>query len=164
MEKIPNFLWWLQTPLLMKIMFTSVGCCRLYLFGVGLLKNRCVLWEYLLYTAHRLVHGQQQRRWFSSRDDMKNDAAFSLRLDNFQVQPKQVSTSRLTRINFSPATNYLSWKIILYTHNIQSFGQYHILSHYGSVMPISINYICKHFWLKSITYYQITTVIIKIID
>ena len=116
MEKIPNFLWWLQTPLLMKIMFTSVGCCRLYLFGVGLLKNRCVLWEYLLYTAHRLVHGQQQqqerRRWFSSRDDMKNDAAFSLRLDNFQVQPKQVSTSRLTRINFSPATNYLSWKII----------------------------------------------------
>ena len=72
----------------------------------------CVLWEYLLYTAHRLVHGQQQRRWFSSRDDMKNDAAFSLRLDNFQVQPKQVSTSRLTRINFSPATNYLSWKII----------------------------------------------------
>ena len=112
MEKIPNFLWWLQTPLLMKIMFTSVGCCRLYLFGVGLLKKRCVLWEYLLYTAHRLVHGQQQRRWFSSRDDMKNDAAFSLRLDNFQVQPKQVSTSRLTRINFSPATNYLSWKII----------------------------------------------------
>lgn len=31
--------------------------------------------------------------------DMKNDAAYNRRLDNFWVQPKQVSTSRLKRIN-----------------------------------------------------------------
>ena len=52
--------------------------------------------------------------------DMKNDAAFSPRLDNFQVQPKQVSTSRLTRINFSQTTclenNPLSTCLLYYTY------------------------------------------------